>query len=127
VHRFLKLIAKTVAGLFLLVAVILAGFRLTAYFRETMPPESLVPANGRFVSTSFGKIHVSIWGNDQDPAVLMTHGMAAWGQLWRDVAEDLVAKGYRVIALDQAPFGLSDNENRDYFQKCSSRAVEANA
>ena len=123
-HRFLKLIAKTAVGLLLLVAVTLAAFRFTAYFRETMPPESLVPANGRFVSTSYGKIHVSIWGNDQDPSVLMTHGMAAWGQLWRDVAEDLAAKGYRVIALDQAPFGLSDNENRDFSRSAQSERLK---
>ena len=50
----------------------------------------------------------------------MTHGMAAWGGLWKLTGEALAARGYRVIALDQAPFGFSDSGNPDF-----SRSAEA--
>lgn len=111
---FLKRLTKFLVLVIALAAVVLVGFRAVAIWRETETAESLSPANGRFVETSYGKIHVSLWGDESAPPVLFTHGMAAWGGLWRDVAEHLAGHGYRVIALDQAPFGFSDNQNRDF-------------
>jgi pimeloyl-ACP methyl ester carboxylesterase len=111
---FLKRLSKFLLVLLALVVLCLAGFRIAAGLRETETAESLAPDNGRFVDTDYGKIHVSLWGDETAPPVLFTHGMAAWGGLWRDVAEHVAGQGYRVIALDQAPFGFSDNQNRDF-------------
>jgi pimeloyl-ACP methyl ester carboxylesterase len=111
------------AGLLCLVlaALTLAGFRAAAVLRETGEAADLAPANGAFADTSFGKVHVSYWGNAAGTPVIMTHGMAAWGGLWKLTAEALAGRGYRVIALDQAPFGFSDSGNPDF-----SRSAEAN-
>lgn len=119
-RKILRLAAKSVAGLLLLVIVLAVGLRLAAHFRETEEAAALAPANGQFIDSTFGKLHVSFWGDPGGQPVIMTHGMAAWGGLWRETAEALAGKGYRVIALDQAPFGFSDNENSDY-----SRSSEA--
>jgi pimeloyl-ACP methyl ester carboxylesterase len=110
----IKIVAKLVVAIAVIIVLILAGFRGAAAIRETQTVENLVPPNGKFVQTSFGQVHVSIWGDEANPPVLFTHGMAAWGQLWTEVAKDISSKGYRVIAIDQAPFGLSDNDNRDF-------------
>lgn len=121
---FLKRLSKLLLVLLALVVLCLAGFRIAAGLRETETAESLAPDNGRFVDTAYGKIHVSLWGDDTAPAVLFTHGMAAWGGLWRDVAENVVSQGFRVIALDQAPFGFSDNVNRDYSRTAQAERLK---
>ena len=121
---FLKRLSKLLFVLLVLVVLCLAGFRIAAGLRETETAESLAPDNGRFVDTAYGKIHVSLWGDDAAPAVLFTHGMAAWGGLWRDVAEHVVSQGYRVIALDQAPFGFSDNAHRDFSRTAQAERLK---
>lgn len=121
---FLKRFAKFIAAILAIVILALAGFRVAAALRETETAESLAPANGRFVETSYGKIHVSFWGRETDTPVLFTHGMAAWGGLWRNVAEHIAAQGYRVIALDQAPFGFSDNQNRDFSRTAQAERLK---
>jgi pimeloyl-ACP methyl ester carboxylesterase len=121
---FLKRLSKLLLALLAIVIVCLAGFRIAAALRETETAESLAPDNGRFVDTDYGKIHVSLWGNESAPPVLFTHGMAAWGGLWRDVAEHVVSQGYRVIALDQAPFGFSDNAHRDFSRTAQAERLK---
>jgi pimeloyl-ACP methyl ester carboxylesterase len=119
-RKFMTLTGK--AGLLCLIfaALTLTGFRAAAWFRETGEAADLAPENGAFADTSFGKVHVSFWGEENGTPVVMTHGMAAWGGLWKLTAEALAARGYRVVALDQAPFGFSDSQNPDF-----SRSAEA--
>ncbi len=119
-RKFVSFSVKMIAGLLLLIVLALGGFRLAAHFRETDEASALAPPNGQFVESSFGRLHVSLWGDPDGKPVIMTHGMAAWGGLWRETAQALASKGYRVIALDQAPFGFSDNRSTDF-----SRSAEA--
>jgi pimeloyl-ACP methyl ester carboxylesterase len=107
----------------LVVMLALAAFRLAAYNREASDAASLVPANGSFIETSYGKIHYSTWGDTTGQPVLLTHGMAAWGGLWRETAEALAKQGYRVIAVDQPPFGFSDRDNDDFSRVAEARRV----
>ena len=118
--KFTGRAGKAAVVLLALAAVTLAGCRAAAYFRETNESAELSPKNGAFADTSFGKVHVSYWGDASGIPVVMTHGMAAWGGLWKLTGEALAARGYRVIALDQAPFGFSDSGNPDF-----SRSAEA--
>lgn len=123
-RHFFKRLSKLLLALLAIVIVCLAGLRIVAAMRETETAESLAPDNGRFVDTDYGKIHVSLWGDETAPPVLFTHGMAAWGGLWRDVAEHIVSQGYRVIALDQAPFGFSDNAHRDFSRTAQAERLK---
>lgn len=109
-----------------LTTVLLGGFRTAAFMRETGEAAALSPPNGAFADTSFGKVHVSYWGDPRGKPVVMTHGMAAWGGLWKLTGEALAARGYRVIALDQAPFGFSDSGNPDFSRSAEAqRLIEA--
>jgi pimeloyl-ACP methyl ester carboxylesterase len=108
--RFLKLILLLV----LLILAALGVFRTLAHFRETETAQALAPPNGQFIQTTYGAVHISEWGSATSPVVVLTHGMAAWGGLWTDVAQHLAAHGYHVIAFDQAPFGFSDAANENF-------------
>lgn len=103
--RKLLIVALVVASLPVAVA---CGFRLAAAQRERSPATALVPSNGRFVETPEGRLFVSITGPAAAPAVIMTHGVAAWGGLWSETAAVLGANGFRVYAVDLPPFGFSD-------------------
>ncbi len=116
----------TLALLVLTLAAIaaIAGLRFAASLRETQEASAIAPANGQFVETSFGRLHVSNWGDPKGKPVLMTHGMAAWGGLWVETAEALAANGYQVIALDQAPFGFSDRDNTDFSRTAQAARIK---
>jgi pimeloyl-ACP methyl ester carboxylesterase len=120
---FLRRAGKAVMLCLALIVLTLAGFRAAAFFRETSEAAELAPKNGAFADTSFGKVHVSYWGDPGGKPVVMTHGMAAWGGLWKLTAEALAARGYRVIALDQAPFGFSDSQNPDFSRSAEARRL----
>ena len=109
-RRFFK-----ITGLIVLLACLVpTGFWIAAQMRESQPASALKPENGQFVETAGGRIHVSVWGAPDALPVLMTHGMAAWGGLWEDTAQQLAGRGYRVIAMDLAPFGFSDRSDGDF-------------
>lgn len=87
---------------------LLGGLRAAALLRETEGATDSAPANGMLVATHDATIHVSTWGPGEGRTLLFTHGMAAWGGLWRDTAERLAMEGYRVVAVDLPPFGFSE-------------------
>lgn len=122
IGRLAVLLIATVT-VFILLAVI--GFRTSAWWREAADPEMLAPANGRFVQTSLGTMHVSVWGDKSPKTVVMTHGMAAWGGLWEETAEVLQTNGYRVIAVDMPPFGFSDRDDEDFSRSTQARRLKA--
>jgi pimeloyl-ACP methyl ester carboxylesterase len=122
-RRGLTFVLKLAAAGALIIVLALGMFRLAAYNREASEAASLVPANGSFIETSYGKIHYSTWGDTTGQPVLLTHGMAAWGGLWQETAEALAAQGYRVIAVDQPPFGFSDRDNDDFSRIAEARRV----
>ncbi len=103
--RLLKYTLRAILSILLLAVLGIAIARLNTWRTEDQMAAVLAPANGRMVETGEGAIHVSIWGEESAPAVLMTHGMAAWGGLWEETALALAKNGYRVIALGQPPFG----------------------
>jgi pimeloyl-ACP methyl ester carboxylesterase len=119
----MKMLLKLVAGLVAVVIIALVGFRYASAWRETDTVETLMPENGRLVETDYGKIHVSEWGKANTRTVVMTHGMAAWGGLWTDVAESLAQGGYHVVAVDEAPFGFSDAAHEDFTTRAEGERV----
>lgn len=124
-NRFLRIISKTVLLILFLVIAVAVALRISAALRESSTASVLAPTNGQFVSTSEGVLHVSIWGAENKTTVLFTHGMAAWGGLWTETAEELSNNGYRVIAIDQPPFGFSDRSDHDFSR--SRQAARLNA
>ncbi len=107
-RRFLKFIGIVVAALLLVAVVIAAGFRFAAWVRENDDRATLAPATGQLVQTTSGAIFLQDAGPRQGVPVVLFHGTAAWGELWRRTITTLTASGFRVIALDLPPFGFSD-------------------
>lgn len=103
---------------------VLAGFRINAWVQETSTVADLRPTNGQLVETSYGKMHVSVWGDKAGKPVILTHGMAAWGGLWTQTAEQLAGAGYQVFAVDQPPFGFSDRDNTDFSRTAQARRIK---
>ena len=112
--RALRTISLGVLIPVVLILILLATFRLNAVLQETSTAQQLRPENGRFVETAEGKLHVTVWGDDDVMPIVMTHGMAAWGGLWEETAAALTAEGYRVIGVDQPPFGFSARDDEDF-------------
>ncbi len=75
------------------------------------------PFINRCMALSLGTIHYF----DQAPVgsskgtVLMVHGNPVWSYVYRDIAQMLLAEGYRVVAMDYYGFGLSDKPSLEIF------------
>lgn len=98
--------------LFLAVSVTLVvaffAFRITAAMRETAVVADLMLPESRMVETKHGAIHALEVGPEDGPSVLLVHGSVGWSGLWRDTMDFLADAGYRAIALDLPPMGLSE-------------------
>ncbi len=90
------------------IAVVVVGFRLAASSRETAEVQDLVLPESRMVETPHGMLHALEAGPEGGQAVLLIHGSVGWSGLWRDTMDFLAGAGYRVIALDLPPMGLSE-------------------
>ena len=123
--RFFRTTSCTVLLALVAALICLATFRVNAMLQETMVAEDLKPENGRFVETPAGALHVTVWGEGNATPVVMTHGMAAWGGLWEETAMALAAKGYRVIAVDQPPFGFSERTDEDFSRSRQAARLDA--
>jgi pimeloyl-ACP methyl ester carboxylesterase len=100
-------LVATVAGLVLLVATVLFGFRLASQARETASRLDAAPAGGRFVTAADVDIYVQQAGPQTGLPVMLIHGLGAWSETWRATINALAQAGYRVIAIDVPPFGFS--------------------
>jgi pimeloyl-ACP methyl ester carboxylesterase len=80
-------------------------------------PKNLYPFENRCFDFGFGDYHYF----DESPSgppigtVLMVHGNPTSSFLYRDVAKNLLARGYRVVAMDHYGFGESGKPSVDAF------------
>jgi pimeloyl-ACP methyl ester carboxylesterase len=68
---------------------------------------TLADADGRFISVNGLETYIIEYGDADDPPVLLLHGWGGSTFTWRDTIPALEAAGYRVIAFDRPPYGLS--------------------
>jgi len=95
--------------------ILLSIFFLTAFTRESKPDTNIFKIDFsdktqyRFlqVGDSIQMAYLDI-GNKKDPIVLLLHGEPASAYLYRNVAPQIAAKGFRVIIPDLIGFGYSD-------------------
>lgn len=64
-------------------------------------------------STTLGEtrsvnVHAMLWGEEDDPTIVLLHGMFSSSHTFVPWAERLVEEGYRVLAIDLPGFGLSE-------------------
>ena len=106
--RALRWIGWIVLGAVVLIALALVGFRLLAHARETTPREALMPPGARLVHAADVEMLVQEAGPPTGRVVVLVHGTGAWSESWRDTIDALAGAGYRAVAVDLPPFGLSD-------------------
>lgn len=97
--------------------------------RERHGVEQLAAGSGRWVSVADAALHVQEWGPTSGPLLLLTHGTGAWSGTWFALPEALAAAGWRVVAVDLPPFGLSTTAAKagtaDYSRVAQARRVLA--
>jgi pimeloyl-ACP methyl ester carboxylesterase len=113
-----KRLALGMAGLALalliLLILLLAGLRVAAALREdgaSPPPET------RMVATPYGAVAVNVSGPVDGQPVILVHGTAAWGGFWKPVGDHLARRGWRVVAVDLPPFGWSDHDPKERYDR----------
>lgn len=75
-----------------------------------VPAEQLADPDGAFVEINGLSIYYTESGPAEGPVILLLHGFGGSTFTWRDNIAPLVDAGYRVIAYDRPPFGLSDKQ-----------------
>lgn len=125
---------RGVTVLLLLVGAVLAAILGWAAFaqaaramRETKTVEQIAGGKGRWVRTADAQLYVQEWGDPQRPTVLLLHGTGAWSGTWFGLPQTLAEAGWRVVAVDLPPFGLSKamgmDAGLDYSRPAQARRV----
>lgn len=104
----LRFLFRVVCAVVVTAIVAVVAFRISAANREVAAVEELVLAESRFVETVHGSLHALEAGPGDGQPVLLIHGSVGWSGLWRETSAFLAEAGFRVIALDLPPMGLSE-------------------
>ncbi|HEY4068521.1 MAG TPA: alpha/beta hydrolase [Burkholderiaceae bacterium] len=109
-----KTLRALVIGVAILAAlVVLAAVEWVAYAgharlqREVKTPEQLDAGQGRWITAAGARLHLREWGPAGAPTLLLIHGTGGWSGAWLTLPDVLSEAGWRVVALDLPPFGLS--------------------
>jgi pimeloyl-ACP methyl ester carboxylesterase len=103
---------------FILITVFILSFAVRA--QETTPEATVSTADladpdGQFVEVNGAQVYYVERGPANGPAVLLLHGFLGSTVDWIPVIDVLAEAGYRTIAFDRPPFGLSDKSTKlDY-------------
>ncbi|MEM8857172.1 MAG: alpha/beta fold hydrolase, partial [Chloroflexota bacterium] len=85
------------------------GFsRFGASQREVASNREIAPTTGRYVPAADVDIFIQESGPADGETLVFIHGTGAWGEIFREMMEQLNAAGYQTVALDLPPFGFSD-------------------
>lgn len=79
---------------------------------DTAPPQDLADEGGQFIEIDGHSIYYIMDGDADAPTVILLHGFGGSTLTWRDNMPALLDAGYRVLAYDRPPFGLSE-KSRD--------------
>ena len=103
-----RFLLRVLVAAIVLLALAIAGYRMLAFQREVRAAEALMVDGSRMVDTPYGRIHVIEAGPDTGMPVLLVHGSIGWAGFWADTLADLADRGYRAMAIDLPPMGLSE-------------------
>ncbi|KEO73072.1 alpha/beta hydrolase [Anditalea andensis] len=83
------------------------------YLKAKQKFDSYENQHGDFLQTQNANIHYLTWGNPSDIPLIWSHGSFSNGYELLHIAEDLVAAGYYLIALDYYGHGQSSLASED--------------
>lgn len=116
--KLLYLSLKSIAVIIGTFVILLIGFRVWAYTRETHEITAVAPKNGKLVPASDVQIFVQELGEPGIPGkktVVFIHGTGAWGKFWDETTQTLAAADFYTVTLDTPPFGFSEKPTTDSF------------
>ena len=120
----LRMLFRTLLWLAALIILVLAGYRLASDQREHLSAIDLLPEGGGFTETQHGRIHAIEAGPEDGTPILLIHGSVGWAGLWAETLENLAGQGYRAIAIDLPPMGLSDRDGAtDYSRQAQGLRI----
>jgi pimeloyl-ACP methyl ester carboxylesterase len=105
---------RAIVALFLFVLVLLLILRGFAGWREAGATR---PQGVSTFATPAGAVAARITGPADGPPIVLVHGTAAWSGFWQEVADHLAARGWRVVAIDLPPFGWSDRDPQNRYDR----------
>jgi pimeloyl-ACP methyl ester carboxylesterase len=114
-HRRLSALPRrllTFAAVSLLVVLATAGLRFAHVARK--PPPSTISAtalaspDGDFATVGGSTVYFEVSGPGDGPVVVLIHGLLGSSANFTSLRTALAAQGFRVVAVDRPPFGLSD-------------------
>lgn len=111
--RFVAVLLFGVGALLLGVGAWLAFTQHARSERETRSAEQLAAGKGRWIGVGDADLYVQEWGRPGDPTLLLTHGTGAWSGTWFALPAALAEGGWRVVAVDLPPFGLTQTRGAD--------------
>ncbi len=122
----LRFLYRLVLAISLTAAAAVIAFRVAAMNREVATASDLFWPESKIVETVHGNIHALEVGPADGVPVLLIHGSVGWAGLWRDTLTYLAGAGYRAIAIDLPPMGLSDRlEGMDYSRQAQGLRILA--
>jgi pimeloyl-ACP methyl ester carboxylesterase len=104
-NRFLR-ITGIVLGVLLLLVVVGPFLVPVPPLEDTVPVESLVDSDSRFIEVNGINVHYKTYGHGE-PTFILLHGFGASLFSWREVTAPLAEFG-TVIAYDRPAFGLTE-------------------
>lgn len=75
---------------------------------DTVPPQALADPEGAFITLDGIEFYYIALGDEDAPTIMLLHGFGGSTFTWRDNIRIFAEAGYRVVAYDRPPFGLSD-------------------
>ncbi len=120
----LRFLYRLLLAISLTAAAAVIAFRVAAMNREVATASELLLPESRVVETDHGNIHALEVGPADGVPVLLIHGSVGWSGLWRDTLVYLAGEGYRAVAMDLPPMGLSDRlEGMDYSRQAQGLRI----
>ena len=93
---------------FLILALLALAAAWPFLAQRRLPPPDPRQAPGLFAALSQGETHYRWHGPARGPVAVLVHGLTTPSPVWDDVAQGIVALGYRVLTYDLYGRGYSD-------------------
>ena len=113
----IKFLYRLFLAITLTAVVAVIALRISAANRENLAASDMLLPESEIVQTAHGALHALQMGPVDGQPILLVHGAVGWSGLWRPTMNVLVAQGYRAIALDLPPMGLSARDTRMDFSR----------
>jgi pimeloyl-ACP methyl ester carboxylesterase len=98
---------RFILSTFFILLMVIGYFPISILWRETKIIDNRIQLAGKFINTSDGLIYYQQVGFPEQPVIVYLGGYGEWSENWKPTMSFLAQHGYRGVALDLPPWGLS--------------------